>query len=108
MSHQLMSLTAIEIDSRLDVFADPLRTQIVGLLAREQLCTCHLVEDTGAKQTTVSHHLKVLREAGMVESEPCGRFTYYRLRPDVLDELTRHLGELAAAARAAADVRRPC
>ncbi len=103
-----MSLTAVEVDRRLAVFADPLRTQILALLAGEQLCTCHLMDETGAKQTTVSHHLKVLREAGLVEPEPRGRFTYYRLRPDVLDELGQHLGELAVAARAAADVRRPC
>ncbi|HEX2176786.1 MAG TPA: metalloregulator ArsR/SmtB family transcription factor [Nocardioidaceae bacterium] len=103
-----MSLTSIEIDRRIAVFADPLRARIVSLLACEQLCTCHLVEATGAKQTTVSHHLKVLREAGLLEAEPCGRFTYYRLRAHVLDELGRHLGELAAAARGAADVRRPC
>jgi ArsR family transcriptional regulator, arsenate/arsenite/antimonite-responsive transcriptional repressor len=103
-----MSLTSIEIDARFAVFADPLRARIVSMLAREQLCTCHLVEATGAKQTTVSHHLKVLREAGLVESEPCGRFTYYRLRAEVLDELGHHLEVLAAAARAAADVRRPC
>jgi ArsR family transcriptional regulator, arsenate/arsenite/antimonite-responsive transcriptional repressor len=103
-----MSLTTVEVDARLAVFADPLRTQIVALLAGEQLCTCHLVQETGAKQTTVSHHLKVLREAGLVDSEPSGRFTYYRLRPEVLDELTDHLSELADAARTASDVRRPC
>lgn len=103
-----MSLTAVEVDTRLGVFADPLRTQIVALLACEQLCTCHLMDETGAKQSTVSHHLKVLREAGLVDSEPCGRFTYYRLRSDALEELAHHLGELAEATRHAADVRRPC
>jgi ArsR family transcriptional regulator len=103
-----MSLTAVEVDRRLSVFADPLRTHILALLAGEQLCTCHLMDETGAKQSTVSHHLKVLREGGLVESEPRGRFTYYRLRPDVLEELGQHLGELAAAARTAAGVRRPC
>ncbi len=108
MFHQLMSFAAVEVDTRLGVFSDPLRTQVLALLAREQLCTCHIVEETGAKQTTVSHHLKVLRQAGLVDSEPCGRFTYYRLVPEVLEELTRHLGELADAARATNEVRRPC
>ena|SRR5690625_4865888 len=103
-----MSLTAIEIDERLSAFADSLRTQIVALLAREQLCTCHLVAETGAKQTTVSHHLKVLRRAGLVESEPQGRFTYYRLLPEPLEDLATGVGDLAAAARRAAAVRRPC
>ncbi|QBR93348.1 ArsR/SmtB family transcription factor [Nocardioides euryhalodurans] len=103
-----MSLTSVQIDQRLTAFADPLRCEIIALLAREQLCTCHLVEETGAKQTTVSHHLKVLREMGLVETEPCGRFTYYSLRPDVLDELSDHLGHLSGGARAAAAARRPC
>src|SRR5690625_6719982 len=96
-----MSLAAIDVDVRLSVFADPLRVQIVALLAREQLCTCHLVGETGAKQTTVSHHLKVLRQAGLVESEPQGRFTYYRLLTEALDDLSAQVDELDDAARTA-------
>jgi DNA-binding transcriptional ArsR family regulator len=51
--------------------ADPLRMQIVTLLARETLCTTHLVEETGARQTNLSNHLRVLREAGVVDTAPC-------------------------------------
>jgi ArsR family transcriptional regulator, arsenate/arsenite/antimonite-responsive transcriptional repressor len=50
----------------------------------------------------------VLREAGVVEAQPAGRFTYYRLRPEVLKRLARQLGDLAEAAQAATAVRRPC
>ncbi|MDK1342039.1 metalloregulator ArsR/SmtB family transcription factor [Streptomyces sp. 378] len=81
------------------VLADPVRLQIVTLLAHETLCTTHLVEETGARQTNVSNHLKVLREAGVVETEPCGRFTYYKLHPEVLDALAALFGELAETAR---------
>ncbi|WP_282703101.1 metalloregulator ArsR/SmtB family transcription factor [Streptomyces sp. CC219B] len=81
------------------VLADPVRLQIVTLLAHETLCTTHLVEETGARQTNVSNHLKVLREAGVVETEPCGRFTYYKLHPEVLDTLAALFGELAETAR---------
>jgi len=85
--------------SSVQLLADPLRARIVVLLAAETMCTCHLVAETGARQTTVSHHLRSLREAGWVEPEPHGRFTYYRLRPEPL----RALGvELAAIADAAA------
>jgi ArsR family transcriptional regulator, arsenate/arsenite/antimonite-responsive transcriptional repressor len=90
----------------LKVLADPLRAQIVELLAGEALCVCHLVEETGAKQTNISNHLKVLREAGFVDTEPCGRFTYYRLRPDALRSVAESLTELADRARS--DARRPC
>ncbi|MBO1414498.1 helix-turn-helix transcriptional regulator [Streptomyces sp. FH025] len=92
----------------LRVLADPLRLKIVALLARETLCTTHLVEETGARQTNLSNHLKVLREAGVVDTEPCGRFTYYRLKPEVLEALSGGFADLAATARANADTKRSC
>jgi ArsR family transcriptional regulator len=98
-------LTSVEADL-LRVVGDPLRWQIVALLAGEELCTCHLVQATGARQTNLSNHLRVLRDAGVVEAAPCGRFTYYRLRPEALEAMAGHLGELAGKARVAR--RRPC
>lgn len=102
-------LTSVDTDL-MRVLGDPLRLRIVTLLARETLCTTHLVEETGARQTNLSNHLKVLREAGVVDTEPCGRFTYYRLKPEVLEGLAGSFAELAAAARdtAANDVKRSC
>ncbi|GGW74759.1 ArsR/SmtB family transcription factor [Streptomyces caelestis] len=90
------------------VLADPLRLRIVTLLADETLCTTHLVEETGARQTNLSNHLRVLREAGVVETEPCGRYTYYRLRPDVIARLAGQFADLAESARTAADNKRAC
>jgi ArsR family transcriptional regulator, arsenate/arsenite/antimonite-responsive transcriptional repressor len=90
------------------LLADPLRAQIVQLLAGEALCTCHLVEETGAKQTNISNHLRQLREAGVVDTEPCGRFTYYRLRPEALQSAADHLAALAERARSHSEARRPC
>ncbi len=98
-------------DARVDagllrVLGEPVRARIVELLAAEQLCTCHLVDALGVSQSGVSNHLRVLRDAGLVETEPCGRFTYYRLRHDVVASLAGTFGRLADAAR---DVpRRPC
>jgi ArsR family transcriptional regulator len=95
------------LDNRiLRLLADPLRAQLVSLLASEQLCTCHLAEVTGALPSAVSNQLRHLREAGVVEREAAGRFTYYRLRPDVLAGLSAQFAELAAAARRAE--KRPC
>jgi ArsR family transcriptional regulator len=90
------------------LLADPLRAQIVEILARGPACTCHLVADTGAKQPNVSGHLRQLREAGLVVAEPYGRFTYYRLVPDALQAAAAHLSDLAEQARANADSRREC
>ena len=92
----------------LRVLADPLRRRIVELLSREQLCNCHLVEETGARQTNVSNHLRMLREAGLVQTEPQGRYTYYRLRPDALENLASEIADLAAAARETNPPKRPC
>lgn len=87
---------------------DPLRLRIVRLLAGEQLCTCHLVDETGATQPNISNHLRVLRETGLIESAPAGRYTYHRLVPERLDELAGALGSLAREARQAVAARRPC
>lgn len=100
-------LTSVDPDV-IRVLGDPLRLRIVTLLARETLCTTHLVEETGAKQTNLSNHMKVLREAGLVETEPCGRFTYYRLRPEILAGLSEQFAELAASARTASENKRAC
>ena len=99
--------TDATVDNLFRVLADPLRRQIVELLAREQLCTCHIVAETGARQTNVSNHLRILREAGLVVAEPAGRYTYYQLVPEALDVLATSLSRLADSARHTLDHRRP-
>ncbi|MCE0447568.1 metalloregulator ArsR/SmtB family transcription factor [Streptomyces tricolor] len=102
-------LTSVDTDL-LRVLADPLRLRIVTLLAQETLCTTHLIEETGARQTNLSNHLRVLREAGGGGDGPCGRFTYYRLKPDVIAALAGRFADLAETARATAEnhVKRSC
>ncbi|KKD12268.1 ArsR/SmtB family transcription factor [Streptomyces anthocyanicus] len=100
-------MTSVDTDL-IRVLADPLRLRIVTLLAQETLCTTHLVEETGARQTNLSNHLKVLREAGVVETEPCGRYTYYKLRPDVIASLAGQFAGLAESARTAVENKRAC
>ena len=101
-------LTSARVDERVRVLADPLRARIVELLAAETLCTCHLVAETGARQTTISHHLRILRAAGWVDTEPRGRFNYYRLRAEALEDLAAEIASLADAARASVGRQRPC
>ncbi|MDF0376108.1 MULTISPECIES: ArsR/SmtB family transcription factor [Streptomyces] len=100
-------LTSVDADV-IRVLGDPLRMQVVTLLARETLCMSHLVEETGAKQTNLSNHMKVLREAGLVDTEPCGRFTYFKLRPEVLASVSAQFAELAESARVAVENKRAC
>jgi arsenate reductase len=78
--------------------ADPLRWRIVELLAGEQLCVAHLTEDLGVGQPLVSHHLKLLRTAGLVTTDRYRYWTYYRLHPDALQLLSNHLDGLARSA----------
>ncbi len=96
-----LSTDALPTDT-LRLLADPLRATLVGLLARETLCTCHLVDETGASQTNISNHMRLLRGAGLVAAEPHGRYTYYRLRPEALRALAGTLTGLAELAEATA------
>ena len=99
--------TQAHLDHRLlRLFSDPLRAELVSRLAEAELCTCHLAADTGALATAVSNHLRQLREAGVVETERRGRYTYYRLRPEILDGVAARFAALADGARSA--TQRPC
>ena len=72
---------------------DPVRVQLVDVLrkAAGQVCVCELVPLFDLSQPTVSHHLKVLREAGIVDSERRGLWAYYYVLPDALEELSEWL-----------------
>jgi ArsR family transcriptional regulator len=69
--------------------ADPARLRLVSIIAGwpEGRCACDLVAPLGRSQPTVSHHLRVLREAGLVESERRGPWIWYRVVPDRLEAL---------------------
>ena len=96
-SQETLDIASVgRLAARFALLGDPLRLQIVQALAREQLCTCHLMEITGARQTTVSHHLRLLREAGVVTGEAEGRFTWYRLVPGAFSEALHQLGAIDA------------
>ena len=71
----------------LRVLADPARLRLVSLIAAQpdaEACVCNLTEPLGLSQPTVSHHLKVLHEAGILAREQRGRWAYYRLMPEPL------------------------
>src|SRR5436189_6129272 len=68
---------------------DPARVRIVNLLATssETVCACELYEPLGLAQPTISHHLKKLTEAGLLEREQRGKWAYFSLRPDAVEKL---------------------
>jgi len=72
---------------------DPTRIQLIDVLRKNagQVCVCELVPLFDLSQPTVSHHLKVLRDAGLVGSERRGLWAYYYVIPDALEELSAWL-----------------
>jgi ArsR family transcriptional regulator len=72
---------------------DPVRVQLVDVLGKHagKVCVCELVPLFEIGQPTLSHHLKVLRDAGLVDSERRGLWAYYYVLPDALKELSAWL-----------------
>jgi len=72
---------------------DPIRLQLVDVLRKHagKVCVCELVPLFEVGQSTLSHHLKVLRQAGIVDSERQGLWAYYYVRPDALKEFATWL-----------------
>lgn len=74
---------AEQLAAALRVIADPARLRLLSLIAqRGEACGCDLIDPLALSQPTVSHHLKVLHEAGLVEREKRGTWVYYRVVPD--------------------------
>lgn len=70
--------------------ADPIRLRLLSLIASsdaDEVCACDLIEPSGRSQPTVSHHMKVLVDAGLVTREKRGLWVWYRLVPERLDAL---------------------
>ena len=78
----------------LKAVADPVRLRLISLVAAHadaEACVCDLTDPVGLSQPTVSHHLKVLVDAGIFTREQRGRWAYYRLVPDTLSSIARLL-----------------
>src|SRR5687768_11819836 len=93
-------LATLEVGTAHEEFSalgDPTRLAILALLRARDLCVCHLVERLGLKQSIISHHVGILRRAGLIRSQPNPsdrRWLYYRLDRDALAELAARLGWL--------------
>jgi ArsR family transcriptional regulator, arsenate/arsenite/antimonite-responsive transcriptional repressor len=82
------SEAAEALAARFKALADPTRIAIVNRLAcTGEVCVCDLVDEFELSQPTISHHLRLLRQAGLVEAERRGTWAYYRLVPDSIDQL---------------------
>lgn len=81
--------TAERLAPMFKALSDPIRLRLAAMIASApEVCVCDLTPAFEVSGPTISHHLKVLREAGIVDSERRGTWVHYRLLPGVLDELS--------------------
>jgi ArsR family transcriptional regulator, arsenate/arsenite/antimonite-responsive transcriptional repressor len=89
----MAAAAASDLADRFRALADPTRVAIVNRLSgADELCVCDLTEAFDLSQPTVSHHLKILRDAGLVDSSRRGTWAYYRLVPGAMEALREALG----------------
>ena len=86
------SLSAVEAEATAELFkalGDPARVRILNVIAQSggEVCACDLNEPVGLTQPTVSHHLKKLVEAGLLEREQRGRWAFFSLQRDAVEKL---------------------
>ncbi|MEV0248529.1 metalloregulator ArsR/SmtB family transcription factor [Nocardia sp. NPDC050712] len=100
----LTEATATELASVFKALADPVRLRLLSAIASregQEACVCDVAEGFEVTQPTISHHLKVLREAGLLDSERRASWVYYRVLPEALQRLSEVLlTESGAAAEA--------
>lgn len=87
---------AAELAARLAALADPVRLQMLSIISSSQtgeVCACDFVGPIDKTQPTISHHLRVLADAGLVQGDKRGRWVWYRIAPGAIDGIVRTLGE---------------
>lgn len=94
ITNELHQADADDLAKRLKAVADPTRLRMISMLAHLpdlEACVCDIPEVLGVSQPTVSHHFKVLAEAGLVDRRKEGTWVHYRLRPEAFEDLTTAL-----------------
>ncbi len=95
-SLQIAEDDATRLAAMFKAIGNPVRLQIIDMLSRYggQACVCDVESLFDLSQPTISHHLKVLRKAGLIDSEQRGLWRYYFVRPAALQELQQWFGEM--------------
>ena len=91
----LAEADASALASVLSALADPVRLRLLSVVAAEgEVCSCHLQEPLGRSQPTISHHTRVLADAGLIEGDRRGKWTWWRIVPDRLTFVRDALGAI--------------
>ncbi len=89
----LAEVDAEQLARRFAALADPIRLRLLSLIAAaDEVCACDLLEPVDRSQPTVSHHTKLLAEAGLIAGEKRGRWIWWRVDADAIAELRGVLG----------------
>lgn len=92
------TLTLSRLATLAHALSDTTRLGVLEELRQGERCVCDLTADLGVAQSRLSFHLRVLREAGLVTDRREGRWSFYRLAPEALDEVSESLAALRPAA----------
>jgi ArsR family transcriptional regulator len=90
LSAPLSEARAAELAADLAVVADPVRLRLLSMLAAAEsgeVCVCEMIEPIGRSQPTISHHLKILADAGLIAGDKRGRWVWYRAVPERMAHL---------------------
>lgn len=91
----LSAEAAATLAAQLKALADPVRLRLMSAVAShdgQEACVCDVSAGIDVSQPTISHHLKVLREAGLLDSQRRGSWVYYRVNPEALQQLSDLFG----------------
>ena len=84
--------TAARLAPMFKALGDPIRLRLIVMIAASpDICVCDLTPAFEVSAPTISHHLKVLREAGLIDSERRGTWVHYRVQPEIFEHLTAFL-----------------
>jgi ArsR family transcriptional regulator, arsenate/arsenite/antimonite-responsive transcriptional repressor len=86
--------------------ADETRCRIVRLVMDRALCVCELADILGMPQSSVSSHVQIIRKAGLLESERCGKWTYFRIHASRVSEIRQIIGMFPVNAGHKADLKK--
>ena len=91
-SSPLAEEEAAELARIFAALADPVRLRLLSLIAtNDEVCSCDLLDTLGKSQPTISHHTKILADAGLIEGDKRGRWVYWRIIPSQMDALRKAL-----------------
>lgn len=95
----MVDTISVDISSLLKALGDEHRLEILRMLSSGELCACKIHGPLGITQNLASHHLKALREAGLVNTRKEGRWIFYSLNPQKVEAITEILNEIVNGGR---------